>query len=176
MSRVDRKRLDFNINGKSLIKSFGGIKSEELKYYVIPTVKEQDPDRVIIHVGSNNVNFFNVKNKTAEEVAEDILEVGEMCKSLGVEDVTISSVLIKKNLILGKFIRDLNIVLENMCTRRNFRFINNDNIFNNLVSDDYYYYLFISSWLKYIHTNSSFYKWKISNANSRQLKNNIKTR
>ena len=82
------------------------------------------------------MNFFNVKNKTGEEVAEEILEVGEMCKSLGVEDVTISSVLIKKNLILGKFIRDLNIVLENMCTRRNFRFINNDNIFSNLVSDD----------------------------------------
>ena len=121
------------------------LKEKELKYSVIPTIKEQDPDRVIIHVGSNNVNFFNVKNKTAEEVAEDILEVGEMCKSLGVEDVTISSVLIKKNLVLGKFIRDLNIVLENMCTRRNFRFINNDNIFSNLVSDDYYYYLFISS-------------------------------
>ena len=89
MSRVDRKKLDYNIKGKSLIKSFGGIKSEQLKYYVIPTIKEQDPDRVIIHVGSNNVNFFNVKNKTAEEVAEEILEVGEMCKLLRVEDVTI---------------------------------------------------------------------------------------
>ena len=59
-----------------------------------------------------------------------------MCKSLGVEDVIISSILIKKNLVLGKFIRNLNIVLEKLCFSRNFKFINNDNVFRNLVSDD----------------------------------------
>jgi len=71
---------------------------------VIPTIKEQNPDVVIIHVGSNHVNYENVENSTSREVAEKIIKVAEQCKSLGVEKIVISSVLIKKSLLLGKFI------------------------------------------------------------------------
>ena len=136
MKRIDRKKLNQNINGKAVMKNFDGVTSEELEYYVYPTIKKEKPDRVIVHVGSNNVNFYNVENSTAEEVAERILKVGEICKFHGVEDVAISSVLIKKNLVLGKFIRNVNIILEKLCHDRSFEFINNDNIYSTLVSDD----------------------------------------
>ena len=96
MKRIDRKKLNQNINGKAVMKNFDGVTSEELEYYVYPTIKKEKPDRVIVFVGSNNVNFYNVENSTAEEVAERILKVGEICKFHGVEDVAISSVLIKK--------------------------------------------------------------------------------
>ena len=103
---------------------------------MIPTIKEQNPDVVIIHVGSNNVNYENVENFTSREIAENIIKVAEQCRSLGVEKVVISSVLIKKSLHLGKFIRNVNIVLEELCIKYNFYFINNDNIFSTMVSDD----------------------------------------
>ena len=136
MKRIDRKKLNQNINGKAVMKNFHGVTLEELEYYVYPTIKKEKPDRVIVHVGSNNVNFYNVENSSAEEVAERILKVGEICKFHGVEDVAISSVLIKKNLVLGKFVRNVNIILEKLCHDRNFEFINNDNIYSTLVSDD----------------------------------------
>ena len=44
--------------------------------------------------------------------------------------------MIKKSLHLGKFIRNVNIDLEELCIKYNFYFINNDNIFSTMVSDD----------------------------------------
>ena len=102
---------------------------------MIPTIKEQNPDVVIIHVGPNNVDYENVESSTPREIAENIIKVAEHCKSLGVEKVVISSVLIKKSLLLGKFLRNVNIVLEELCIKYNFYFINND-IFSTMVSDD----------------------------------------
>ena len=136
IGRVNRKKLDFNINGKSHIKFFSGVDSYQLKYYVKPTILKEKHDSVIINVGSNDVNFHNAKYSTPEVIAEKILKCAEESKSLGVEDVAISSVLIKKNLVLGKFIRNLNIVLEQQCILGGFKFINNDNICSNFVSDD----------------------------------------
>ena len=95
IGRVNRKKLDFNINGKSHIKFFSGVDSYQLKYYVTPTILKEKPDSVIIHVGSNDVNFHNAKYSTPEVIAEKILKCAEESKSLGVEDVAISSVLIK---------------------------------------------------------------------------------
>ena len=71
-----------------------------------------------------------------ELLVKKILKVAEKCKELGVDDVTISSVFIKRNLTLGKFIRNLNIVLEEFCISRGVKFMNNDNITTNFVSDD----------------------------------------
>ena len=91
---------------------------------------------MVVHVGSNDVTFYNEEFSTPEEVAEKILRVGEMCKSYGVNNIAISSVLIKKNLKLGKFVRNVNLALEKLCHSKGFQFINNDNIFSTLVSDD----------------------------------------
>ena len=136
MKTVNRSKLNFNINGKAQIKFFRGVNSEQLEYYVIPTVIKEKPDSVVIVVGSNDVNFDNVKYSNPRIIAEKILKVAEKCKELGVDDVTISSVFIKRNLTLGKFIRNLNIVLEKLCISRGFKFMNNDNITTNFVSDD----------------------------------------
>ena len=38
ITRTNRKRLTQNMNGKALIKHFSGVTSEELEYYVYPTI------------------------------------------------------------------------------------------------------------------------------------------
>ena len=58
MRRIDRRKLIGSVKPKTQVKFFNGVKSEQLEYYVIPTIKEQNPDVVIIHVGSNNVNYI----------------------------------------------------------------------------------------------------------------------
>ena len=85
---------------------------------------------MVVHVGSNDVTFYNEEFSTPEEVAEKILRVGEMCKSYGVNNIAISSVLIKKNLKLGKFVRNVNHALEKLCHSKGFQFINSDNIYS----------------------------------------------
>ena len=50
---------------------------------------------VVVHVGSNDVTFHNEEFRTLVEAAEKILRVGEMCKVYGVNNVAMSSVLIK---------------------------------------------------------------------------------
>ena len=55
------KRIKQNIfensfdNARSIIKSFGGAKTEHMKNYVIPSLKEQKPDIIVIHVGGNGI-------------------------------------------------------------------------------------------------------------------------
>ena len=39
----------------SFIKSFGGVKTEHMKHYITPSLKEQKPDIILIYVGGNDI-------------------------------------------------------------------------------------------------------------------------
>ena len=61
------KRIERNLfknsfdNAKSFIKSFGGAKTDHMKH-IIPSLKEQKPDIIVIHVGGNDINYKNKGN------------------------------------------------------------------------------------------------------------------
>ena len=54
LKRIKRKlfKISFD-NAKSFIKSFGRAKTKHMKHYLIPYLKEQKPDIIVIHVGGN---------------------------------------------------------------------------------------------------------------------------
>ena len=56
---------------------------------------------VIIHVGANNILY----NASYEDIARNIIKICWNCKSHGVNDVFISSILVKKNPVLNALIR-----------------------------------------------------------------------
>ena len=62
-------------NAKSFIKSFGGAKTEHMKHYVIPSLKEQKPDIIAIHVSGNNINYKNKSNVNVNELADNIVMI-----------------------------------------------------------------------------------------------------
>ena len=46
-----------------MFKFFNGATSEQLEYYVIPTLIKEKPDIVIIHIGSIDIKVYNWKGK-----------------------------------------------------------------------------------------------------------------
>ena len=61
------------------------------------------------------------------DVAKRIIDIGVMCKSFGVNDISISSVLPRKG-ILNKIIDGINNLLKNMYEFNSFKFIFHKNI------------------------------------------------
>ena len=84
---------DFNNslqNGFSKFKCFPGATIENLNYYSNPTLEEDKPEIVIIHVGINNI--LNNSNASDNEIAENIIKIGDKCSEHLVEKVMISGI------------------------------------------------------------------------------------
>ena len=129
IGRVNRKLFSNSLrNCTSRLKFFSGAKSKDLDHYVTPTLNEEKPDIVVIHVGSNDIDFRHLRNNTVEDIGRTIINIGKKCRESGVSKVIISSVLIKNNIKLSKFIRQLNDILKSLCLVNNFYFISNDNV------------------------------------------------
>ena len=61
-------------------------------------------------------------------IANDIIEVGVICKRYNVSNIFISSILPRQLAYLQGRRKELNDILRNLCTLHNFTFIDNDNI------------------------------------------------
>ena len=82
------------------------------------------PSRVILHAGTNDVH----ENARAIDVAKRIIDIDVMCESFEVNDISISSVLLRKDISLNKIIDEKNNLLSNMCEFNSFKCIFHKNI------------------------------------------------
>ena len=130
IKRINGKELTRHLNkGRAFIKSFPGANAKDLAHYVIPTLIDQSPDAVVIHVGTNNVKRGNQKpTQTNAEIAEEIIQTGRICRQYGVNEVFISSLLCRSSTSEMKNIREINCFIKERCVRENFIFIFNDSI------------------------------------------------
>ena len=61
LKRIKRNKLKNSFkNTKCIMKTFGGAKTEELEHYKTPHLEYEKLDIVVIHVGSNNINYNNL--------------------------------------------------------------------------------------------------------------------
>ena len=88
------------MNGYAYRKSFPGATPEELAHYCIPTLEDK-PDICVIDVGTNRLNKNN-----HFEIADDISNVVNICRSYVVTDVYVSSVIYSQQ--FQKRVIDLN--------------------------------------------------------------------
>ena len=84
-----------------------------MNHNILPTLHEDHPDVVLLHIGSTDINNQTTDRKTTENLTGDIINTGKSCIDLGVKEVVISSILPKKNIALRM---------------NGFGFISNDNI------------------------------------------------
>ena len=119
---IFRRSLDRKY--KSLFNVFSGTKAERLDRYIIPTLEEDRPDVVLIHVGSNNVNPWDDLNER-EIIANKIIKIGKRCREAGVKEVIISSILMKRDRRLSEVIRKVNVCLKDLCLENNFIYLSN---------------------------------------------------
>ena len=127
-SHVKRiKHLDCNKelrSGKVFFRSFIGANRKQLNHYIIPTLVDDKPDAVLLHVGSNYI----LSNANDTELANNIINIALNGKNHGVSKVFIPSILVKKNPKLNPVIRRVNDKLPELCETNGFICVNNDMI------------------------------------------------
>ena len=136
------RRINWKLFNESLpyckenIKFFSGAKSVELEHYIKPMLINNKPDIVVIHIGTNDIDFRNVDNGAiVNNTAENIINIANLCKEYGINEIVISSILPKKNMKLSKYIREVNHVLCDLFKINNIYFLAHDNIGRNFICD-----------------------------------------
>ena len=96
-----------------------------MNHFILPTLHKDQPDVVLLHIGSNDINNQTKDKTDTEKLTGDIINIGKSCIDLV---VVISSVLPKTNISLTRLIRQVNDSLREQCVLNGFGFISNDNI------------------------------------------------
>ena len=73
-------------NSFAKLRSFPGATLKHLKYYIVPSLIDETPYRIILHVGCNDVNN---KNSTPEKIADEIADIAILCR----DDIFISAMI-----------------------------------------------------------------------------------
>ena len=87
---------------------------------------------MIIHIGSNDITKFNYNNVNAEELAHRIINIGLKCRSFGVSNIAVSSILKRNSFNINQVIYQVNNILKRLCRISDFCYI-----CNNLVNEKY---------------------------------------
>ena len=129
-TRQIRKNLFNNslYEGEAHLNGFSEANTKRLDHFISPTLVEDRPDIVIIHIESNDITHNTVDQIDVKDIVNCIINIGGKCLSYGVNIVIISSMFMKKQFQLTRIIRHVNNLLCDECKRKNFYFINNDKI------------------------------------------------
>ena len=98
LNRINKSRFkNDNVEHAVYFKCFSGSNTKQLNYYANPALVDEQPNTVIVHIGSNDIDKFNYSKVDVEDLAQRTIDVGKKCKSYGVTNIAISSILIRKN-------------------------------------------------------------------------------
>ena len=108
------------------IKTFPGANARYLHHHVLPFIIEECPHTLVIHGGTNDLRN---RDKTPEQIADDLISIGRTAQSLGVKNVMYSSLIIRKDgVTLDRKRNNVNQALKDKCILNNFIFVCNRNI------------------------------------------------
>ena len=74
-----------------------GATLKHLKYYIVPSLIDETPDRIILHGGCNDVNN---KNSTPNKIGNEIADMTILCRDYGVNDIFISAMICRRGTFL----------------------------------------------------------------------------
>lgn len=114
-------------NGNVRFKIFPGASVENLNYYVHPTLEQEKPDIVVIHVGINNLLSSHLNAASDNEIAEQILDIGKKCVRNGVEKVFISALVTSRRVDSDR-INSINKLLREGSDLHGYGYIRHNNI------------------------------------------------
>ena len=115
-----------HVDGRVFIKkmAYSGATASHLLHYA-DIALEENPHSMIIHGGTNDLYGRNKNNKSAEEIAHELINIGGKARNKGVENIYISSILpIADNDAYNKGL-DVNFYLKEGCLANNFIYICN---------------------------------------------------
>ena len=86
-----------------------------------------------MHIGSKDITENKYKMINLNDLGQKIIDIGLKCKSYGVRNIAISSILVRKSIRLN-LISKVNNILKVLCATNGFNFICNDKIGKEMVS------------------------------------------
>lgn len=104
-----------------VVKSFPGATTECIEDYIKPTLRKK-PDRLILHVGTNNLK----SSDTPSKISKSIISLAKLCSESGCE-VIVSGLITRGDELQGK-VEALNSILQKSCGERNIGYIDHGNI------------------------------------------------
>ena len=135
-----RQKLKCNITKKA----FPGATTDNMyEHYMLPTLKKNTPDTAIIHIGVNDILAKGtpdggLTSNAIEQIAQDVIKCGGVCKSAGVNNICISSILSFRGRKAQSTINHINSKLAKLCRDNQYDFILNDNIVYDADNTSYY--------------------------------------
>ena len=106
-------------NSFAKLRSFLGATLKHLKYYIVPGLIDETPDRIILHGGCNDVNN---KYSTPEKTANEIADMAILCRDYGVNDVLLSAMICRRGKFLNGKVKRVNFLLKQIREENGFFF------------------------------------------------------
>ena len=78
-----------------------------------------------MHGGCNNVNN---KNSTPDKIANEIADLGILCRDHGANEIFISAMIYRRGKLLNGKVKRVNFLLKHICEENGYFFIDNSNI------------------------------------------------
>ena len=127
MQRIRKAEFYRNLKrGFGSIRCYPGAKPNHMQHYVMPHVVEDAPEVFVAHSGTNSIHD---RDLTDEELAQSVVTIGINAKSLGAKKIIISGIIVTRNgMHVERRRRNVSRIIEELCQKENFVFVNNDNI------------------------------------------------
>ena len=130
IKHLDKRRLQRSITSKPhkvRTETYSGANIAAMKHHIKPCL-ESKPEKIILHVGTNDLC-----NKEATEIAEGIIEVGQLIKQESRKTEIIISQIVNRTDKAGmtKKITEVNELLEHYCKLNKWALIKHSNIESN---------------------------------------------
>ena len=120
VKKVNGFYLTKDIKHKFLVKvrSFSSAKTRCMYDHAKPTIREVNPEHIILHVGTNDLN----SEKTASQISNSIIDLANSLKN-ETNNIHVS-LIVPWNDNLNNKVNEVNNRLINMCEQRNIKIIN----------------------------------------------------
>ena len=120
VKKVNGFYLTKDIKHKFLVKvrSFSSAKTRCMYDHAKPTIREVNPEHIILHVGTNDLN----SEKTASQISNSIIDLANSLKN-ETNNIHVS-LIVPRNDNLNNKVNEVNNRLINMCEQRNIKIIN----------------------------------------------------
>ena len=107
LNRIKKNLFNSSLsNGKAYFSVFCGSTIKRIKHFAAPTLVQDKPDVIIIHVGCNDVTKQKRDTVNPNQLANDINNIAKLCAGYGVKDIIVSSVLPKRDTSLTRIIEN----------------------------------------------------------------------
>ena len=130
--------------GTAKVRPFLGATASEVSYHTKSELKKCDFDIAVICAGTNNIPL----EQTPDEIVQEIINAGYMCKDYGVNDIVVSLLTARRG--YENKVTQVNNLLVDYCRAAHFYFVDHSNItldhlYDGLHIDSKYLYLYANN-------------------------------